>query len=334
MPLSETGSEVVDFHAHLVPIGLIETTREADLPNIRVVDHEPGRYSFSINGSETRVLRDDLIDTVDRMNWMDEAGIDVQVVGTWADIFGYSLTGDEAVVWARMSNESLAHVVEENDRLEALATLPMQEPDAAADMIADLASQKFLGVTFAARIGEAELDASQFEPIWTALSDNEMTAFIHPGYSPRDPRTADHGMVNSVGRPIDTTIAAARLLGAGIPTRYEGAKIVLAHGGGAIAFILGRLSRNHEIDRSVPDPRSGLSLLYFDTVMFDPDALCYLAKKSSYESLMLGSDYPFPIGDHSPTDIVTSAGCLDDHQRSSILGGNAARITHRGPKKR
>lgn len=330
MPLSETQSQVVDIHAHLVPFGLIEAAKAAELPNVRVVDHHPERYSFSIGGNETRVLRDDLIDTADRMKWMDRAGIDVQIVGTWADIFGYSLTGDEGVAWARMSNEALANAVRGNDRLGALATLPMQEPEAAAEMVGDLASKGFLGVTFAARIGTTELDADQFVPLWTALSDNEMVAFIHPGYSPGDPRTADYGMVNSVGRPIDTTIAAARLLGAGIPMRYQGAKIVLAHGGGAVAFILGRLSRHHEIDSATPDPRVGLEQLFFDTVMFDPDALCYLTKKSSYESLLLGSDYPFPIGDHTPTDVVTSAQCLDDHQRTAILGGNAARLTRRG----
>lgn len=329
MPLSET-AEVIDIHAHLVPMELIEATRSAGLPHVGVTEHEGGGYSFRIGADETRVLRQDLIDVDNRINWMDQSGIDIQVVGTWADIFGYTLTGAEAVDWAVMSNESLAKVVNRSDRLEALATLPMQEPNTAADMVPDLVAQGFQGVTFAARIGDVELDSPSFEPLWRALANHEMIVFIHPGYSPEDPRTADYGMVNAVGRPVDTTIAAARLLGAGIPERYPGARIVLAHGGGAIAFILGRLGRNHEINPDVPDPVNGIQHLYFDTVVFDTDALCYLVTKTSAESVMLGSDYPFPIGDHSPTSIVASAGCLGDEQRSLILGRNAERAMRRG----
>lgn len=329
MPLSETASRVVDIHAHLVPIGLIEATKKAGLPNVRVIDHGPGRFSFSIGSNQTRVLRDDLVDTAERLNWMDRSGIDVQVVGTWADIFGYSLTGDEAIAWARLSNQTLAEAVDGNERLEALATLPMQEPDAATEMVSEIAAQGFVGVTFAARIGETELDATRYEPVWAALSEHQMVVFIHPGYSADDQRTGDYGMVNAVGRPVDTTIAAARLLGAGIPSRHEGARIILAHGGGAIAFILGRLRRNHEINPKVADPSEGLSRLFFDTVMFDPDALCYLIAKTSAGSVLLGSDYPFPIGDPSPTEIVTSAQCLDPEQRMSVLGDTATRLMRR-----
>lgn len=326
MPLSETRPRVVDIHAHLVPFGLIEEAMRSELPNVHVVDHGPDRYSFAIAGSETRVLRSDLIDVAKRTAWMDRRGIDLQVVGTWADIFGYSLEEEEAVAWARMSNRALLEATRRSDRLEALATLPMQAPLAAAEMIPEIVADGFAGVTFAARVEATELDHPSLEPLWAALSDHEVVAFIHPGYADKDPRTDDYGMVNAVGRPVDTTIAAARMIGADIPTKYPGAKIVLAHGGGAIAFILGRLLRNLEIDPEVGNPEIGLRSMYFDTVMFDPDALCYLVAKTSADSVLLGSDYPFPIGDHSPVDIVMSAPCLTSEQRRSVMGGTAERI--------
>jgi len=187
-------------------------------------------------------------------------------------------------------------------------------------MIPSLLSDGFVGVTIATRIGNVELDAAQFESFWQSLSDHEATVFIHPGYADDDQRTVDYGMINAVGRPVDTTIAAARILAAGIPERFPGARILLAHGGGALPFILGRLRLNHELFPEVGDPDAGLERLYFDSVVFDPDALCYLVGKAAPGAVMLGSDYPFPIGDHSPTRVVATAGCLSDTQQSSILG--------------
>jgi aminocarboxymuconate-semialdehyde decarboxylase len=327
MSLDETKTvpetTVVDIHAHLVPEQLFKAAASADIPGVEWVQHPGDRYSFSIAGDETRILRADLIDVEARVDWMDRCGIDLQVVGTWADIFGYSLNPGSGVSWANLLNETLREAVGESDRLYAFASLPMQAPSAAADMVGELIEAGFVGVTFAARIEDKELDDQDFEPVWSALSDQGAAAFIHPGFGELNLRTRPYGMVNAVGRPVDTAIAAARLLGASVPERFPGMKLILAHGGGATPFILGRLQRNHAIDPSVGDPISGFNRLYFDSVVFDPDALCYLTSKASPGSVMLGSDYPFPIGDPSPMDVVDNAPCLTETQKASIFGGAA-----------
>lgn len=305
----------------MVPMGLVERAVTGSIPGITVTQHGEGEYSFALAGSApTRILPLDLIDPGPRASWMDQQGIDVQVVGTWADLFGYGLPADMAPEWARHLNETILEVASYSERYEAFASLPMQAPETAAAMIPAALSDGFVGVTIATRIGATELDAPPLEPFWQSLSDSQATVFIHPGYVDDDPRTADYGMINAVGRPVDTTIAAARILAAGIPERFPGARILLAHGGGAIPFILGRLRRNHELFPDVGNPDSGLARLYFDSVVFDSDALCYLVDRTAPGAVVLGSDYPFPIGDHSPTRVVATAGCLSDVQRSSILG--------------
>lgn len=315
--------QVIDIHAHLVPSELLQSAGTTPIPGIEVTDHGEGKYSFTIAGVTTRVLPWRLIDVMERQEWMTSAGIDVQIVGTWADLFGYRLDPDVGVAWSRMLNETLLTAVENVEGLEAFASLPMQAPEQAAAIVSELADGPFLGVTFATQISGTELDDPCFDVLWAALVESGLPAFLHPGYVDSNARTAAYGMVNAVGRPLDTTIAAARLLGAGIPMRFPGLKLILAHGGGAVPFILGRLKRNKEIDPEVADPQTGFAALAFDSVVFDPDALCYLVSKASADSVMLGSDYPFPIGDHSPVDVVENARCLESADRRSILGDAA-----------
>jgi len=315
---------VIDVHAHFVPIGLVEAVANHPVGGVSVRAEDEDRFSFQIEGSPTtRVLRPGLIDLEMRQQWMDDQGIDVQVLGTWADIFGYGLPPDQGVEWASLVNQTLIEAISDSPRFAAFATLPMQDPKRAAEMIPQVMEQGFVGVTVAARIGEAELDTSELEVFWQALDDSGATVFIHPGYSTNDPRTADYGMVNSVGRPVDTTIAVARLLGAGVSQRFPRSKILLAHGGGALTYILGRLQRNFELDPSVGDPAGGIGRLYYDTVVFDPDALCYLVAKAGSSHALLGSDYPFPIGDPAPRKVVEFASCLSAEDRHLILGGAA-----------
>ncbi|MPZ51389.1 MAG: amidohydrolase family protein [Acidimicrobiia bacterium] len=318
---------VVDIHAHLVPIGLVKRAQSGSIRGVEVRQHGEHEYSFHLEGSDpTRSLPPKLIDTGARESWMDEQGIDVQVVGTWADLFGYELPPELATEWAQHLNNTMLEVTSDSPHYEALASLPMQVPGKAAEMIPMVLAEGFVGVTIATRIGATELDAPELEPFWHALSDCQAAVFIHPGYSDDDPRTADYGLINAVGRPVDTTIALARLLAAGIPTRFPGARIILAHGGGALPFILGRLGRNYELFPDLSDPRSGTSHLYFDSVVFDPDALCFLVEKAAPDAVMLGSDYPFPIGDHTPKKVLERAERLTETQQAAILGHTASKL--------
>ena len=133
-------------------------------------------------------------------------------------------------------------------------------------------------------------------------------------------------MMNAVGRGTDTTTAVSRMLFAGHFTRFAGLKCVISHGGGALPFMLGRLKRNHDIH---PDewanPVVEFRKLYFDSVLFEPDALAFLCSCCGHDKVMLGSDYPFSIGDMDPLEIIKKAG-FDQNQKEMILGETAAEL--------
>ncbi len=126
---------------------------------------------------------------------------------------------------------------------------------------------------------------------------------------------------------IDATAALglARLLYAGVPARFSGMKLVVAHGGGALPYVLGRLVRNHLVSPGTADPLESFAQLYFDSVVFDPAALSFLAAKAGVSRVLLGSDYPFGIGDPEPRRVVDRA-ALSEAGRAAILGRTAARL--------
>jgi aminocarboxymuconate-semialdehyde decarboxylase len=179
------------------------------------------------------------------------------------------------------------------------------------------------GVMIATRAGDCELDDPAVIPFWEAADAAGAVVYVHPGFAGSS-RYRDFGLVNGLARVEDGTVTLARLLYAGVPARYPRARIVAAHGGGALPYVLGRLARNHTINAgSTADPLESFARLYFDSVVFDPAVLAFLVAKAGRDRVLLGSDYPFPIGDLAPRDVVERA-ALRAAARARILGGNAA----------
>ena len=149
---------------------------------------------------------------------------------------------------------------------------------------------------------------------------------MHPLYLYGEPRLGSYDLPNAIGRVNDTAIAVSRLLYSGALTRHPGMQMIVAHGGGGVPYALGRLVRNHELNpAAMADPRAGFRQLYFDTVVYDPAPLRYLVELAGADRVMLGSDYPFPILDPAPLEVVRKAG-LAPETTDAILSGNACRV--------
>ena len=170
------------------------------------------------------------------------------------------------------------------------------------------------------------LDDADLDPFWEAASSLNAVIYLHPMFGCGDTRLDDYDMINAVGRGVDTTTAIARMLFAGHFLKYPDMKFVLSHGGGALPYLIGRLARNRDIHPGeYADPVESFGKLYFDSVLFDPRALRFLTEIVGAEKIMLGSDYPFPIGDPDPCKVVREAK-LGDQPSKLILGDTAQRI--------
>jgi aminocarboxymuconate-semialdehyde decarboxylase len=319
---------VVDVHAHLVPAGVLSDVAagRSRFPHVEVRPHEDSHVVSFCGGPPTRPVAPGLTASEKRREWLEEQLIDRQLVGGWLDLFGYQLPAGEGADWARLFTESLVEQTRADPRLLPLGTVPLQDPEAAAAALSAQRAAGLPGIMIATRAGGRELDHPDFTPLWEAAHESGAIVFLHPGFGAASQRYEDFGLVNGLARLEDTTVTLARVLHAGVPARFPGMKLVVAHGGAALPYVLGRLTRNHLLHRdSTADPVESFAQLYFDTVLFDPAALEFLVRKAGAGRVLLGSDYPFPIGDLSPRGIVESA-ALTPEERSRILGSSAAAL--------
>ena len=318
---------IIDIHAHYLPQLLYDRfdAEAAKFPGVQLLRGEPGKRLRFPGGEATRPISPKLSDLAGRRAWMDGNGIDHQLVGGWLDSFGYELAPNEGIAWSRFINACMREALADEQRFTPLATVPLQDGKMAAEVLAEALEAGFGGImigTLPKGLGGV-LDDPQLDPFWETASKLQAAVFLHPMFLCGEPRLADYDLVNAVGRVADTSIAVARLLFSGHLLKFPDMKLVLSHGGAALPLVLGRLARNFTIAQGkYADPRKGFEALYFDSVVFDADALRFLAGKAGTARIMLGSDMPFPIGDMEPCKVVHAAG-FGEPERAAILGGNA-----------
>jgi aminocarboxymuconate-semialdehyde decarboxylase len=321
---------IVDIHAHFVPQKMLDAlaSGRASFANVELL-REDDSFKLAFAGrAPTRPINPKLRETELRRAWMNENAIDAQVCGGWLDSFGYELPADEGAAWSRFINEHLAEAVANEPFLAPLGSVPLQHGELAAAVLDEAMDAGMKGVMIGTQPhgDSGVLDDPALDPFWQRASDRGAVVFIHPMFGCGDPRLFDFDMMNAVGRGLDTTTAVARLLFSGHFLKYSGMTVILSHGGGALPFMLGRLRRNAEIHPGkYADPEAGFASLYFDSILFDPAALNLLLGQVGAGRVMMGSDYPFPIGDHCPCRVVEQAG-LSEIDASAILGGTAARL--------
>jgi len=250
----------------------------------------------------------------------------VHVTGVWADVFGYTLPADEAATWCRLINEATLAELNGVKRVLPLATVPIQSGRHAVQELEAAHAMGFRGLTIGTFAPGMELDHADLDGLWATAAQLKMPIFVHPLYLYGEARLASYDLPNAIGRVNDTAIAMSRLLYSGALTRHPDVQMIVAHGGGGVPYALGRLTRNFELNPDAwADPRAGFRQLYFDSVVYDPAPLRYLVELAGADRVMLGSDYPFPILDPAPLEVVRKAG-LSEEATDAILSGNACRV--------
>lgn len=320
---------IIDTHGHLIPPDLLNTIRKEGpkLPSLKIIDNEQGLALGFGSAKPSRPAMKGLSDVAGRLAWMQKQGIDKQVNGGWPDWFGSDLPAAEGETWCRMFNDALLSASKAEPKFVPLATLPLQDGARAASVLKAAMAAGFRGAmisTLPRGIGSV-LDAPDLDPFWKTADDTGAVIHIHPAFDAGESRVHDYGLANGVGRVADAVVAVSRLAMSGHVTRYKNARIFVPIAAGGLPIVVGRLKRNHSITPGTSDPVEALNHLYTDTIEHDPRVLRFVIEMMGADRVMLGSDMPFPIGDHEPMDIVNKAGLKPD-QVAAISGGTAAKL--------
>jgi aminocarboxymuconate-semialdehyde decarboxylase len=294
-------TEFRDLHAHYLAPSTIARIRAGEFTPEVSVSEEGSQPRFTFPTGTTRTMLPAMADLDARLHHLDECGIDVQVLSTWIDMFGYDLPEELAADFHRSINEGLAEAVSSRpDRFSFFASVPLPWGDAAAAVLEDAVTRLgAVGSMIGTNVNGSYLDDERLTPFWRASERLDAPVELHPVNVAAADRLRANELSNFLGNPFDTTIAASSLIFGGVLDRHPGLRFVLVHGGGYLPYAVGRLSHGRTARGVVPEllraPEDYLDRFFFDTVVYSPAVLGALASIVGVDRLVLGTDYPFDM---------------------------------------
>jgi aminocarboxymuconate-semialdehyde decarboxylase len=328
-------SPVVDVHTHYIPEELIELIHSGKGPTGLTVERREGKDPLIIHDNGLRypafeVFRDHRA----RLAYMEERGIDVALISISPSLYLYWLDPGETAEISRILNDAAARMAREADgRLHAMATVPMNDPAAAAEELRRTREELgVVGVEIGTSVGTRQLDSPDLDVFFAAAAELGMPVMLHPYLSMiTEPGTDTQGyhLANVIGNPLETFVAGCRLTVGGVFDRHPDLRVLLVHGGGAFPYQLGRLQHAYQVREETRitakrSPLDYLDNLRFDTVLFEGAPLRYLLELVGPDRVLFGTDLPFDMGDDSALREVGDGS--DQGLADRVLGGNALEL--------
>jgi aminocarboxymuconate-semialdehyde decarboxylase len=327
----------VDVHTHLVPKGWPDLSVACGgdgWPWLRI-DSERAAM-IMVGETEFRPIGPQTWDPDVRRADMDADGIDLQVVSPTPVFFGYDRPAGQAVKLARIFNDLTLETLAGDDRFVPFCQVPLQDPDAACAELDRCRAAGHAGVEIGNHVGDKDLDDAGIVAFLNHCAETGTPVLVHPWDMPGGPRL-DRWMARWLtGMPAETQLSLlAMILGGAFDALPPSLRICFAHGGGSFAFWLGRLEnawhRRGDIVRggSQHPPSHYLDRFAVDTVVFEAAALRLLVDTLGEDRVLVGSDYPYPLGERPVGEVVRKADFLTAEQQHKLLTANALRYLGR-----
>lgn len=327
------GIRTIDIHCHVSSNEAEELARPFFDPSKDPFFGFAGPSSAAYNENHFSEIIPKLTVPEERLRDMDRMGVDVQAISVAPPQYFYWAQPDLGVKLAAIENDNLAQIVDEHpDRFVALGTLPLQDVPAALDELERVASElRFPGIEICTNVNGVDFDDPRFVPFFERVQELDLLIVAHPhGFTHADRLTAYY-MINTVGMPLDSTIFLTRIIFGGVLHRFPDVKLCVVHGGGYLPSYPARYDHawaaRADCRELIPEPPSSyLKKLYYDTMVFDPEDLAILVRRYGADHILLGTDYPYDMGEDDPLGLISAVEGLSGDERRAIAGGNAARL--------
>jgi aminocarboxymuconate-semialdehyde decarboxylase len=331
-PRGAGGNLRVDVHCHAVSPAAAKAAGTPPRPEMEPMGYYASQETREVNRGQAALNLPKLTSTAQRLADMDAMGIDVQVLSPSPAQYFYWAEPELGVQLAQTVNDHIATTIASApDRFAGLGTLPMQHPAAALEELERCVGKLgFRGVELCTNVNGEELAAPQFHRIFRRAQELGVVLFLHPMGFSEGRRLARHYFNNVIGNPLDTTLALSHLIFEGVLDDFPDLKICVAHGGGFLGSYSARMDHAWCVrpdcrSKAKQPPSSYLKKMYFDTVVFDPESLEFLIHQYGHEHILMGTDYPFDMGEADPLALIERLG-VTEAAKEAIRGGNARRL--------
>jgi aminocarboxymuconate-semialdehyde decarboxylase len=337
----------IDLHTHILPREWPDLDAKYGYGGfVRLEHYQPCCARMMIGERAFREITDNVWEPMRRIEEMDRADVTMQVLSTVPVMFSYWARPTDALDLSRRLNDHIAEVVREYPtRFTGLATIPLQDPDLAAQELERCVNE--LGLRGAqigthvdanphfGRVDTLNLDNAALQPVWSAAEQLGAAIFVHPWDMVGKERMPKYWLPWLVGMPAETSLAICSMMFGGVFDRFPKLRVAFAHGGGAFPFTAGRIEHGFHVrpDLCATDnatsPRNYLAhdntpaRFYVDSLVHDPHALRLLIKLFGARRVALGSDYPFPLGEAHPGDLIRSMKDLSSKAKTQLLSETA-----------
>lgn len=305
----------IDIHTHILPPELPDFKKLFGHGGFLQIKNCPGCTDvdlFEDSGKFFRRVQHNCIDPQVRIKECDQHRVHVQVLSTIPAMFSYGVSAENALVVSQFVNDHIAQVVKNDPRrFVGLATVPLQDPKLAVGEAERCIRQLgFKGFQIGSHVNDWNLSDPALFPFYEACEAMNAPLFVHPWDMRGQDKMQKYWLPWLVGMPMETSLAISSMIFGGVFKRFPNLRVAFAHGGGAFPFTVGRIQHGFEvrpdlcaIDNDVP-PTDYLGHFYFDSLVHDPKALKYLVDLVGAKKICLGTDYPFPLGELIPGQLI------------------------------
>ena len=322
----------IDLHAHFIPrqcCDMVDDKGNKFGPTIR--KDISGQEALFVGESSQGQIVSQITDPERRIQDMDAIGLDMQAISIIPTNMFYELSSEEGSNIVQKQNNAIAEIFTAHpDRFVGVGGVPLQNIGNAVQELERITALGFKAIQIGTSVNDKNLDDRDFWPFFAKAQDLDIPMFVHPwkigGTSP----LKGYHLSNLIGNPMSTTIAIARIIFGGVLRDFPRLKFVFAHAGGAAPFILGRWQHGYEFVaacQTIPKPPDEyFKQMFFDTVAHSQSALTYLVEQVGAEKIVLGSDYPFDMGDTDPVSIIRNTTRISKADRETILERSAEKL--------